>query len=118
MNTKLRTLIASSTLGLSMAALPALAGELEPLRVTVPFAFTAGKASFPAGDYTVYENDAHLLTIRGVKATALVLGTPGADSEEDRNVLSFERTDKGYALRAVRTAGKSALVPATVHGER
>ena len=117
MNTKLRTLIASSTLGLSVAASPVFAGELEPLRVTVPFAFTAGKASFPAGDYTVYENDAHLLTIRGVK-TAMILGTPGADVEDDRNTLSFERTEKGYALKAVRAAGKSAVVPATVHGER
>jgi len=118
MNSKLRTLIASSILGLSMAALPALAGELEPLRVSVPFAFTAGKANFPAGDYTVYENDAHLLTIRGMKATALILGTPGSDVEEDRNALSFERTEKGYTLKAVRAAGKSSLIPVTVHGER
>src|ERR1700746_1056955 len=117
MNTKLRTLIASSTLGLSMAALPALAGELEPLRVSVPFAITAGKANFPAGDYTVYENDAHLLTIRGVK-TAMILGTPGADVEEDHKTLSFEHTEKGYTLKAVRASGKSAVVPATVHGER
>ena len=87
-------------------------------RVTVPFAFTAGKASLPAGDYTVYENDAHLLTIRGLKAAAMILGTPGSEVEEDRNALSFEHTDKGYTLKTVRASGKSAVVPATVHGER
>ena len=113
MTNKLRTLTAFSALSLSLAAVPAFGGELESLHVTVPFAFTAGKTSLPAGEYTVSENDAHLLTIRGEKGSILILGTPGTETEEDKYALSFQHTDKGYALTAVHSAGKAAsLVPA------
>jgi len=113
MTNKLRTLTAFSALSLSLAAVPAFGGELESLHVTVPFAFTAGKTSLPAGEYTVSENDAHLLTIRGEKGSILILGTPGTEAEEDKYALSFQHTDKGYALTAVHSADKAAsLVPA------
>jgi len=113
MTNKLRTLTAFSAFSLSLAAVPAFGGELEPLHVTVPFAFTAGKTSLPAGEYTVSENDAHLLTIRGEKGSILILGTPGNEVEEDKYALSFQHTDKGYALTAVHSAGKAAsLIPA------
>jgi hypothetical protein len=119
MTNKLRTLTAFSALGLSLAALPAFGSELETLRVTVPFAFTAGKTSLPAGDYTVYENDSHLLMIRGNKGSVLILGTPGTEAEDEKSALSFQRTDKGYALKAVHSGGRAAsLIPAGVHIER
>jgi hypothetical protein len=119
MTNKLRTLMAFSALSLSLAALPAFGGELEPLHVTVPFAFTAGKTTLPAGDYTVYENDAHLLTIRGNKGGVLILGVPGNEAEDDKSSLSFQRTDKGYSLTSVRSAGKAAsVIPAASHIER
>ena len=118
MNNKLRTLMAFSALSLSLAALPAFGGELETLRVSVPFAFTAGKTNLPAGDYTVYESDAHLLTIRGEKGSVLILGTPGSEAEEDKCALSFQHTDKGYALKAVHSAGKSASLVPAAHAER
>src|SRR5882724_9887899 len=105
MNNKLRTLMAFSAISLSLAALPAFGGELEPLRVTVPFAFTAGKTSLPAGDYTVYENDAHLVMIRGTKGGVLILGTPGSENDTDRSALSFQHTDKGYALKSIQATG-------------
>jgi len=70
-------------------------------------------SGLPAGEYTVSENDAHLLTIRGEKGSILILGTPGTEAEEDKYALSFQHTDKGYALTAVHSAGKAAsLVPA------
>jgi hypothetical protein len=118
MTNKLRTLTAFSALSLSLAAVPAFASDLEPLRVTVPFAFKAGKTNLPAGDYTVYENDAHLLTIRGEKGSVLILGTPGSEAEEDKSALSFQRTDKGYTLKAVHSAGKAASVIPAGHVER
>ncbi len=118
MTNKLRTLTAFSALSLSLAAVPAFGGELETLRVTVPFAFTAGKTNLPAGDYIVSENDAHLLMIRGEKGSVLILGTPGADTEEDKSALSFQHTDKGYALKSVHSAGKAASVIPAAHAER
>jgi hypothetical protein len=108
-----------SALAVSAAALPAFGGELEPIRVSVPFAFTAGKASLPAGDYTVSENDSHVFMIRGTKGSIILLGTPGSDTDDDRSALSFERTDKGYLLRTVRSSGHAAsLVTSGVATER
>ena len=102
MNNKLRTLMAFSALSLSLAAMPAFGGELETLRVTVPFAFTAGKTNLPAGDYTVYESDAHLLTIRGEKGSVLILGTPAG-----RLVLPAVKA-KGTVTRRVSSSPPNA----------
>jgi hypothetical protein len=117
MTNKLRTLLAFSAIGMSFAALPAMGGEA--LRVNVPFAFTAGKTAMPAGEYTVYENEAHLVLIRGTKSSVMVLGTPGSDSQDDRNVLGFERTSKGgFMLRSVRSAGRASSVLPVINGEK
>lgn len=116
MKNTLSTLLAYSAIGLSLAALPAFAAESEPLHVNVPFAFTAGKTALPAGEYTVYENNAHLLMIRGAKASVLILGTPGVEAQDEKNALGFERTPKGIQLRSVHSAGRpSAVIPAVVN---
>lgn len=113
MSNKLTTLLAFSAIGMSLAALPAFGGELTPIHVNVPFSFTAGKTVLPAGEYTVYENESHLLTIRGVKSAVMVLATPGTESDSEVSSLGFERTGKGFCLRTVNTAGHpSSVVPA------
>jgi hypothetical protein len=118
MTNKLSTLLAFSAIGMSFAALPAFGGDTSTLHVNVPFSFTAGKTVMPAGEYTVYENDAHLLTIRGVKSAVMVLAAPGTESDSETSALSFERTGKGFSLRTVRAAGRpSSVVPATL-GEK
>jgi hypothetical protein len=106
----MRTLLVSSAMLLSVASLPVSAGELETLRVSVPFPFTAGRAVLPAGDYTVSENNAHLLMIRGEKTSAMVLGSPGSGPGDERSSLAFRRTDDGYSLEAVHQSGKPASV--------
>ena len=116
MTNKLRTLLAFSAIGMSFAALPALAGET--LHVSVPFAFTAGKTAMPAGEYTVYENEAHLVLIRGAKASVMVLGTAGAESQGG-NSLGFERTNKGgFLLRSIHSAGQPSSLLPLVKGEK
>jgi hypothetical protein len=117
MTNKLRTLLAFSAIGMSFAALPAIAGE--PLHVNVPFAFTAGKTSMPAGEYTVYENEAHLVLIRGAKSSVMVLGTPGSDSQGGGNSLGFERTSNGgFSLRSIHAVGQPSSVLPVVKGEK
>ena len=108
MNNKLRTLMAFSALSLSLAALPAFGGEIEPLRVSVPFAFTAGKTTLPAGDYTLSEDESHVLTIRGVKGSVLLLASPSAQAEEEKSAISFHHSEKGYELRVIRSSGREA----------
>src|SRR5580704_10649139 len=104
MTNKLTTLLAFSAIGMSLAAMPAFGGDLTPLHVNVPFAFTAGKTAMPAGEYTVVETDTHLVTIRGAKSAVMVLASAGNESDET-NALGFERTSKGFSLRTVRAAG-------------
>ncbi len=116
MKNTLSTLLAFGAIGLSLAALPAFAAETETLHVNVPFAFTAGKTALPAGEYTVSENNAHLLMIRGSKASVLILGTPGTETQDEKNALGFERTAKGIQLRSIHAAGRtSSVIPAVVN---
>jgi len=118
MTNKLSTLLAFSAIGMSLAALPAFAGDLTPLRVNVPFAFTAGKTAMPAGQYTVYESESHVITIRGAKSAVMVLSTPGTETDNEPNALGFERSGNGFSLRTVRATGRpSSVLPAAI-GEK
>jgi hypothetical protein len=117
MTNKLRTLLAFSAIGMSFAALPAFGGEA--LRVNVPFAFTAGKTVMPAGEYTVSENQSHLVLIRGTKSAVMVLGSAGSESQDDKNSLGFLRTSKGgFLLRSVHANGQSSSVFSVVNSEK
>ena len=112
MNNKLRTLLAFSAIGMSLgAALPAFCSDLDPIHVSVPFAFVAGKTNLPAGDYTVYEENTHVIMLKGNHGSAILLGAPG-EEDRDKAGLSFQHTDKGYFLKAVHTLGRpSSLLP-------
>jgi hypothetical protein len=117
MNKKLTTLMAFCAIGVTTAAVPAFCADPETLRVTVPFAFTAGTASLPAGDYTILEGDSHTVMIRGARGSAILLSITGDESDAERNALSFRHTDKGYFLKAVYAVGRPSsllrISPAT-----
>jgi len=113
MTNKLRTLLAFSAIAVFGAALPAVAADPDPMHVTVPFAFTAGKTTLPAGSYVVTEEDSGVIMIKGNKGTAILLGTAGGDISTDKASISFERNDKGYYLKSVHGWGKisSSILP-------
>jgi hypothetical protein len=99
--------IAFVGLALSAAALPSMAAETE-LRVTVPFAFTAGKASLPAGDYLVSQSENHILTIVGKGGGAMVIAwSAGSTGTSAASALTFERTSRGNALTEVNLFGSA-----------
>ncbi|MEP6716718.1 MAG: hypothetical protein ABJC09_14195 [Terriglobia bacterium] len=102
-----RTLLAFTAIGITTAALPAFGYEFEPVRVTVPFAFMAGRTTLPAGDYTVTETETHAVMIRGNRGGVILLGQAGTEAQSDRNSLTFERTD---VLKSVRSAWRPASV--------
>jgi hypothetical protein len=117
MKREFRTLFALSLMTVSAAALPAIAAEIETLRVTVPFAFTAGTASLPAGDYMVSQQfDSRILTIggKGGMATMVtVVHEPGRDMPVGQTTLSnltFERTSKGNTLTVVQMSGRPCII--------
>jgi hypothetical protein len=99
--------IAFVGLALSAAALPSMAAETE-FRVTVPFAFTAGKASLPAGDYVVSQSENHILTIVGKGGGAMVIAwSAGSAGTSAASALTFERTSRGNALTEVSLFGSA-----------
>ena len=118
MTNKLSTLLAFSAIGMSLAALPAFGAELAPLHVTVPFSFTAGKTTMPAGEYVVSATDSHVITIRGAKSAVMVLAAPGAEADSETNALGFERIGKSFSLRSIHAAGRPSNVLPAVLGEK
>jgi hypothetical protein len=119
MKNTLKTLFAFSAVGLTLAALPAFGGDLlQPIHVNVPFAFTAGKTTMPAGEYTVYESDTHLVTLRGNTRSIMILATAGNDPQDEKSSLGFERTSTGFQLRSVHAAGRPVSVVPAVAAEK
>ena len=73
----------------------------------------------PAGEYTVYENEAHMVLIRGAKASVMVLGTPGNESQDAKNSLGFLRTGKGgFTLRSIHAFGQPTSMLPVLNGEK
>ncbi len=113
MTNKVRTLLASFAIAVAGSAIPAFASESDPMHISVPFAFKAGKAILPAGDYVVQEEDSGLIMIRGQRGSAMLLGTAGGDASADKAGVSFERSEKGYTLKSVHGWGRisSSILP-------
>lgn len=113
MKREFRTLIALSLTTISAAALPALAADAGTLRVTVPFTFTAGSATLPAGDYVISpQADSRILRIEGKGGSAILITMPqepAADLKQASN-LTFKRSSKGTALMEVQVSGEPSLI--------
>lgn len=108
MNNVFRSLIAFSTIGVSALC----AASLEPIRVSVPFAFSAGKTSLPAGEYTITEQDSKVLVIRGSHGSAILLEDSVSGEIANSSSLSFRHTGDGYFLQGVHSFGRrAATVP-------
>ncbi|HXJ41671.1 MAG TPA: hypothetical protein VNH18_20515 [Bryobacteraceae bacterium] len=112
MKNTLRTLLAFSILAVSGAAVPAWAADGEPMHVTVPFSFRAGRTILPAGDYTVSNDDSGIVMIKGSGGSAILLAISNTDAEARKSGVSFERAANGYCLKSVHGWGKgtSAVV--------
>jgi hypothetical protein len=98
----------------SGAALGAAPGDLN---VMVPFAFSAGGTTLPAGTYQVSPagNFQGLLAIRGARRGAFVLSSaPGLAKANDAPALVFARYRDRYFLHAVRFEDRSFTLPQTM----
>ncbi len=110
MNKNIRALIASSAISVFTSAIPAFASDSQALRVTVPFAFTAGTTSLPAGEYTVSEGNSHVMRISGNGGSANLLGILGPDVASGKTALTFEHSGKGYVLKTVYAQGRPLTI--------
>jgi hypothetical protein len=90
-----------------------------PLRAEIPFAFTVGEKSLPAGVYTVrilnYTSDRKTLQIRSengrVSAMVQTLGVSSALSDDAK--LVFHRYGQQYFFAQAQMAGETTSLAAT-----
>ncbi len=82
----------------------------EPMLVNIPFAFVAGNATLPAGEYRVEKLDGNsavvLIRCSDASAAAVVLSnTAQAKETPTQSKLIFKRYDNRYFLSQVWRAG-------------
>jgi len=115
-----RTLSASTTtlaaLLMVSASPMAFAGEFDSVHITVPFAFKAGTAQLPAGEYTVSEDNSKVVTIKGAHGSAMLLTVPTGEVLSDKASLTFDHQADGYVLKCVHGWGKTTTNSVPVAG--
>jgi len=107
---KKQSILLAGLLALSSMAATQVARAQEPMVVNIPFAFTAGNTTLPAGEYRVQkleQNSAVLLmNCRDARAAAFVVTNPAQARElQSQSKLVFNRYDNRYFLSQVWTAG-------------
>jgi hypothetical protein len=113
MTNKFRMLFAFSAVAVAATALPAFGSDTDPMRISVPFAFKAGKTSLPAGDYVMVEDTSGVLTIKGSQGSAMLLTSAGSDTGSEKAGVRFVRNEQGYVLTSVHGWGRitSSVLP-------
>lgn len=97
----------------------------EPLLANIPFAFTAGTTTLPAGEYRVEKTamDSAMLLIRGTEnsaSTFVISNATEANRPQTKSKLIFHRHGNRYFLSQVWVAGYSRgreLPPSTQEKE-
>jgi hypothetical protein len=107
-DTYTRNILRFGALAIALAVLvaPAAAQIQNRFEVHVPFAFMAGKAKLPAGDYSVNRQGANLLILRNTETSdAAILPTASldVDATTSRAALVFNRYEGKYFLSQVRS---------------
>jgi hypothetical protein len=104
----LRSLVV--TLGLSAAFGPVSLMAQGEIRATIPFDFTVGAKSFPAGEYSFQRVKDNIFTVYSVHGHAGVLAGAMPAEEASRSgmaVVTFRRYGENYFLSAVCDGSRS-----------
>ena len=109
---KKQSILLAGLLALSSMAATQVARAQEPMVVNVPFAFTAGNVTLPAGEYRVQKLERNsavlLINCRDARAAAFVVTNPAQARElQSQSKLVFNRYDNRYFLSQVWTAGST-----------
>ena len=107
---KKRSFLMAGFLALSSMAATQVARAQELLVVNIPFAFVAGNATLPAGEYRVQEWDRNpaLLLIQcsdPIESAMVVTNAAQAKELQSESKLVFNRYNNRYFLSQVWTAG-------------
>jgi hypothetical protein len=107
---KKRAFVIASVVAFSIMAAAQVARAQEPMLVSIPFAFVAGDAALPAGDYRVQKLDttSAVLLIHCSDPSASVMVVTNAAQAKNRptqSKLVFNQYGNRYFLSQVWTAG-------------
>ena len=89
--------------------------QAESFAIRVPFAFTAGAKTMPAGEYTLDSAVQGVLMVRGATGTSVVMLVPSSESISNKQRANFEQQDGKSVLASVTLSTGTAylLAPAT-----
>ena len=87
--------------------------QAESLAIRIPFAFTAGEKTLPAGDYTLDSALSPVLLIRGASGSAMMLVASSAESVRRKPAATFDTRGGASALASVTlsTGATYMIVP-------
>ena len=108
-------------LSLIAILVPSSAVAQEPADFAIPFDFTVGPKSFPAGVYSVRETTPRVLRIQSKDGpTGMVILTNVAERSKykGRAVMSFERYGDQYFLSNVSNPDRGWALPQSVDEKR
>ncbi|PYU67819.1 MAG: hypothetical protein DMG49_17755 [Acidobacteria bacterium] len=113
---KKRAFVMATLLVLSIMVAAQVAQAEEPMLVNIPFAFTAGNVTLPAGEYRVQKLDGNsavvLISCTDASASAMVLSNAAqAKKAQTQSKLVFKRYENRYFLSQLWTAG-------SIHGRQ
>jgi hypothetical protein len=98
------------TLGLCAAIGPVSLMAQSEIRTTIPFDFTVGAKSLPAGEYRFQKVRDNIFTIQSIHGHAGVLTLtmpPEESSRYGRAVVTFQRYGENYFLSAVSDGSRN-----------
>ncbi len=107
-----RILSIALVLASTLAAAGTSSAQDHQIKANVPFNFTVGDQTLPAGTYKIAgtENSPALLTMQNwdKRVNVLAMGTPdGYNSKKQDNVLVFHKYGNQYFLSEIRSEGAS-----------
>jgi|SRR6267378_2718809 len=107
---KKRAFVTATLFVLSLVVAAQVAQAQEPMLVSIPFAFVAGDATLPAGEYRVQTLDSNsavvLIRCSDAGPSAMVLSQAAqAKDTQTQSKLVFQRYNDRYFLSQVWNAG-------------
>jgi hypothetical protein len=93
----------------ALTATSAFAQSAGRVSVKVPFEFTAGSVTLPAGDYTFQEDQAGIVTIGSKETLKSIMVLTSADyaaTSADQPKLKFDRLNGVYNLTQIEITGE------------
>ena len=85
----------------------------ESVAIHVPFSFTAGAKTMPAGEYTLDSALPGVLLVRGAAGSSVVMVALSRDSAANKPRASFDHQDGRSVLASVTLSTGETLVPVT-----